>query len=487
LAGLGYYARHGFFKTQWIVIDIDNDPGVAFGEIVARVIDLFEAHPLIIRSSNSLGVHLYYKLNREVETDSMRETVDTIFTHYLYNQNWLYERPLEIYPDTSRVLRYPLGRDSFLLGPNGKPIRKSLQLTLRFIKEILDSDQFKEVDYSRIERIAKSLQIQVQTPERKVSKVKFENQQILEMAQDYVDLKDNGLSHFGTRRQRFNSAVWYLVKYLKWSDEDAYSELSQILKNKHNGNSKDYNRKPQKAMGELWEFCHRYFKEAQNSKKNTDRRFWLLEKDIERTVMLAKKISSAKLTSCFLLSLLNHFYHFNTSTTRGKFTATVSSITLDSWPGGSTRRYKLIIDSLIKLEYLRISQYYYYDPERIASGMANEYELLWITELDQKDFDPGSLIKGNDLNSCLLQLFQKYVSKLLDLNVSKKKMAKCIKTIPTTLSHMLKGRRPIYPVQIYKLMLLHKKMAKTIKPIGRIVCAAGSIKAVGSINNNRAA
>ncbi len=128
LQGHEFVAREMGRSTDFFVVDLDLKNGVNLREGVEATSMIFGT-PLVIRSSSSGGLHLYYFLRHRIFTDGLAGSLRAIFK--------LAGRPLtrryEVFPVNVSHLRLPLGEGSIILDASTlEPIKMSLSASIRF-------------------------------------------------------------------------------------------------------------------------------------------------------------------------------------------------------------------------------------------------------------------------------------------------------------------------------------------------------------------
>jgi hypothetical protein len=109
-----------------IIVDIDNHGNSRVGQTVferyVAVDDAFRNAPhLVIRSSRTMGVHVYYFLDRAIPVDELNSRVTN---HLVASVGPLKKGILELYPQPGTQIRLPLGRGSMVLDEYLAPITR---------------------------------------------------------------------------------------------------------------------------------------------------------------------------------------------------------------------------------------------------------------------------------------------------------------------------------------------------------------------------
>lgn len=113
LTGEFWIAKQAPGITDFFVIDLDYDEGSDIHERYRAVCGVFGV-PVVVRSSNSMGLHLYYFLQYRMERFELGETIGLLLENAGVE---LSGGLVETFPGTIDHLRLPLGLDSLVLDP----------------------------------------------------------------------------------------------------------------------------------------------------------------------------------------------------------------------------------------------------------------------------------------------------------------------------------------------------------------------------------
>lgn len=257
------------FRTNYFAVDLDmgEDPA---GLLLRydRVVGALGAPTLLLQSSNSRGLHLYYLLDTSAPLHALRApdgSGGTIVS--LLNAAGLHEEPgsVEIYPrghyairGVQNRLRLPFGSDSYLLDPDSLlPLHgTSGAASLRTARQLFENGK---LDLLPCEFVVRQNTHSVRPRKRKGKGGKKSRSTFTRPPDAYVAaLWDEGLS--GPRQ--LNSALFALGNDLFNNGvalADAQDRLVAWLRRRHNGQSRTFNKKPGRAIAEARAVCDRVY------------------------------------------------------------------------------------------------------------------------------------------------------------------------------------------------------------------------------------
>lgn len=133
LAGEFYLSKEMAYWNDFFCLDLDNRCGT--DELYARYRS-FRAvlpTPLVIQSSSSLGLHLYYYIDGLCRSTEIKRLLADLLTGHGIQAKPGY---IETFPGNVSHLRLPLGKDSMLLDPDTLvPLDLTLRESIEFCAE----------------------------------------------------------------------------------------------------------------------------------------------------------------------------------------------------------------------------------------------------------------------------------------------------------------------------------------------------------------
>ncbi|MGA2624225.1 MAG: hypothetical protein ABSF91_10260 [Bacteroidota bacterium] len=221
LAGEFHVAKQMSGKNDFFVIDLDShkDNGTPIEERYRAVIQIFGL-PMVFRSSESGGLHLYYFLEKPMWRPSIWASIEEIIR---YNPK-LRPKPgnIEYFPGTIDHLRLPLGKGSMLLDPNslfpmGLNLKQSIWYVAKHRREA--TIDFKK----RIAELALSAgPVPISSPPRSRPSTKYS---ILPPSQTKSQLVHEPIAEYGTRNQVQMKHIRKCIDELGLSAEETFSEI----------------------------------------------------------------------------------------------------------------------------------------------------------------------------------------------------------------------------------------------------------------------
>ena len=341
-------------NTPYFILDIDvhsEEAAATRNSRVEKVISCFDEKPLMIQSSSSGGVHMYYFLDKSYSVEKVQEVVKRVLGT---NGVDLAYGKIELYPSYKTPVRLPLGKDSFLLNNNLETLGiEKKEATRRILEYRLETKNLFSLDKLDIDT-------RYIVP-RKNSTVVLDNNllysnNVYTYLPDTQSLWENGLTESGTR----NKAVMLLVDdcfKAGMSEDNAYTRIANWLAEKHNGESKEWLKNPEAVLLKLkntirlrYEFVKR-------------RGICLAREDVNQLLLLVGD-DYTQLQYCY--SLLLHFKSFNAEVLN------ISRKVIQQMEGTSNRTYVRKMEFCIQQQLVEVEKEY-----SVEMKKARQYRCLY--------------------------------------------------------------------------------------------------------------
>jgi hypothetical protein len=356
---LGYPGRT---YTKFCAVDIDRHNGESDSIIYAqaeRIIVLFpEATPVVVQSSVSGGLHIYFFLPQASWSNRAHEFVSGILDAEGIQA--------EVYPMGTRNFRLPFGAGSFLLDPEDfTPLHST---NIESFKAFLWA-----IEHGKIEPLEIPEQFRATlTPKRKPQKLRTIDLSgsTSPFMQDIDTLLLDGLQRPGTLKclspdesQDRNKQMWLLTWYQKVierkSDAETVGLLNWWVQTKNNGLSKDWNSDPQEVYKETERIVSNFKPERVGHGLQTPGNGPANDLERYRAYTNTFDLNDAQ------RNFLAHIMHW----ANGSETVEIPHQTLRNW---GKRRYAVLKKSLIKLGYLSIEKNYSIDHAKCTVFRVNK-------------------------------------------------------------------------------------------------------------------
>nr|MBC8193412.1 hypothetical protein [FCB group bacterium] len=205
-----------------------------------RYLDMVEIlpNPLVVRSSESRGLHLYYFITNKASKRSIHESVK-----FLMASNGLMEKPgkYEIFPGVTTFLRLPFGEGSFLVDP----------ITLESLNLDLYETIGRVMDHPRIEL----------PPRAPKTKIIIHRKKSSEGTSDRIyrakGLLENGITELGTRNISLLLLVQYFMLDLKYTSSETESLILDWL-DSFQHESEDWLNNPKSVTSQVTSMVKRF-------------------------------------------------------------------------------------------------------------------------------------------------------------------------------------------------------------------------------------
>lgn len=351
-----------------------------FKDFVKYCSSLIQAPNIIIQSSESCGIHIYFFIKPEV-TEYILDSVEKFFS-----SKGVIEKAgkFEIYCK-SKNLRLPLGKGSYILNESLDRMnackRDDLNYLVSFIKSVKRTSIFnalprtfkKQEDYSIY------------------SKIKIED-----------DILSEGILNFGSTNATLVKVAVYYKSQLGIKDENSLKAmLLSWMDNNNNNRSKTYLNKEKldKEITNIVEWALQ--KDISNKKLNTIR----LSNDISRFIMEIYPTEFTRQSSLFKL-----FQGIKLQLKSGKNLISISQSFLLNTCKFNSHNYQFVLEKLQEYQYITL--YQYGSPQK---GHSNLYQYFGPDLLSSSEGSTSMLdfVKNENLYHC----YSKHVAVKLKENI----------------------------------------------------------------------
>ena len=369
--------------SSYFIVDVDahTEDGVGSKYFrVQRITDCFDAKPLLMQSSLSGGLHLYYFLDKEYPVERIQEVVKTV----LLNKGVVLEPgTVEVFPSRKRPIRLPLGAGSFLVDDELRKIGFSTEETMDIFLEYGTDEKHQvklEVLGKEIEQLVPGKDCTIELEQVCSSSTGIELDQVCSFSTSkdlYINkhsnieyssehrsptpveqLWANGLSAPRTRNYAMLALVDDCYKS-GVSQDDAYTKIHDWLCARNNGNSEDWTNRSEWVLSNLWTMIQARY--ALGGRRAAA----LTIEDVKQLLLLVSD-NYKQLQFCY--SLLLHFKSI------GKDTLNISKKTLCSFNGSCNTTYQQRIQFCLQSGLVEVSKEYWFSPEL---KRAREYRCLF--------------------------------------------------------------------------------------------------------------
>jgi hypothetical protein len=229
-----WVARRMPGKTDYFCIDIDFDNDDSLIERYNSIISIIP-NPLVVSSSYSGGLHLYYFLDK----DEWRNQISEVISEWLISNNiTIQPRKFELFPGSIDHLRLPFGLGSTVLNPDSlQPLGLSLKECLAAVKNHPRKSLINFRNAMHINQIPIYFKSSYSNKEKRTT---AEVQRLLE----------NGIEELGTRNEAQMFLIQHYIGKLGYTADEAENAIMNWY-NSFNHNSKDWSNSPMKVEKEL--------------------------------------------------------------------------------------------------------------------------------------------------------------------------------------------------------------------------------------------
>jgi len=313
--------------TKYLVLDIDQSGYQK--EILKAVLQILP-DPLVIQSSATKGIHVYYFFDPVIRVDKLEKLMGTIL-----NTHEVPVRPgyCEVFPQMKRALRLPLGKGSYVVDPQTlDPIHRNAADGIRFIKENIiyhsidkvlpygeSGDELIKCDSVPYKPTRNTVELPVETgiatSKRHLNPLTDPSDKFT--GREFHDLIDGllreGIQRPGTRYVLQSKLIFHFWS-LGYSREKCYEVISQWYLS-HNHQSKNWQANPGKVFRQLKGAITSFYRngERKGYQSRSMRRGTLTVPDVQNIIQMTPNYRMQK----FLFSLLT--YACNARDSLGEF------------------------------------------------------------------------------------------------------------------------------------------------------------------------